>query len=111
MQVVIRNQVLAEKTTVATSHWARMRGLLGHPRLKTGEGLLLGYTKAIHTIGMRYSIDVAFLNRDGRVIHLIHCMKPFRFSPLVSNSAMVLELPAGVLIHSGIKLGDCIQIG
>jgi uncharacterized membrane protein (UPF0127 family) len=111
MQVVIRNQVLAEKTIVAASHWARLRGLLGRPRLKAGEGLLLGYAKAIHTIGMRYSIDVAFLDRDGRVIHLVHSMKPFRFSPLVKASAMVLELPAGVLQHSGTKLGDCVQIG
>ncbi len=111
MQVVIRNQVLAEKTIVAASHWARLRGLLGRPRLKEGEGLLLGYTKAIHTIGMRYPIDVAFLDLDGRVIHLIHSMKPFQIGPVVCNSAMVLELPAGILQQTGTQLGDRIQIG
>ncbi len=111
MQVIIRSQVLAEKTTVAASHWARVRGLLGRRAMRPGEGLLLAYAKGIHTIGMRYSIDVAFLDRDGRVIHLIHSMKPFRLSPLVCNSAMVLELPAGILQQTGTQLGDRIQIG
>ncbi len=111
MQVVNRNQVLAEKTIVAASHWARMRGLLGRRAMRPGEGLLLAYAKAIHTIGMRFSIDIAFLDSRGRVVHMIQRIKPFRISPLVRDSAMVLELPAGVLQQTGTKLGDCVQIG
>jgi uncharacterized membrane protein (UPF0127 family) len=111
MQVVIRNQVLADKTIVAASHWARMRGLLGRRAILSGEGLLIGHAKAIHTIGLRFSIDVAFLDSNGRVVHMIHHMKPFRISPLVRASAMVLELPAGVLQRTGTVLGDYVQIG
>lgn len=105
-----RQNSLAEKGTVANRPWLRMRGLIGRASLDPGEGLLLLGTKGIHTIGMRFPIDVLFLNDDGWVIHLIHALKPFRVSPLFKHSAMVLELPAGTLQETGTKVGDWIEI-
>jgi uncharacterized membrane protein (UPF0127 family) len=87
-----------------------MRGLIGRSSLEPGEGLLLLGTKGIHTIGMRFAIDVLFLNDDGWVIHLIYALKPFRVSPFIKDSAMVLELPAGTLRETETQVGDWIEV-
>lgn len=105
-----RNKILADKGTVANRPWLRMRGLIGRASLEPGEGLLLLGTKGIHTIGMRFPIDVLFLNDDGQVIHMIHALKTLRVSPYIKTSAMVLELPAGTLKETGTQVGDWIEI-
>lgn len=105
-----RQRYLAEHGPVANRPWARMRGLIGRTSLQPNEGLLLIGTKGIHTIGMRFAIDVLFLNSDGWVIHAIHALQPFRVSPYVKNSTMVIELPAGVLHETGTQVGDWIKV-
>ncbi len=112
MQVInrTRRQMLVEKGTVAARPWARLRGLIGRACLNKGEGLLLDGTIGIHTVGMRFAIDVLFLDKDGRVLYLIHTLKPFRFSPIVKRSAMVLELPAGILRATKTQIVDELEI-
>jgi len=112
MQVInrTRRQMLVEKGTVAARPWARLRGLLGRAGLGKGEGLLLDGTIGIHTVGMRFAIDVLFLDKDGRVLYLIHALKPFRFSPIVKRSAMVLELAVGILRATKTQIGDELEI-
>lgn len=105
-----RQRFLTGTGNVAARPWARMRGLIGHSPLEPGEGLLLLGTKGIHTIGMRFAIDVLFLDEDGRAIHIIQTLEPFQISPLIGNSAMVLELPAGILRETGTELGDWIEV-
>ncbi len=105
-----RGRMLNENGLVAAGPWARLRGLIGRPALQPDEGLLLPGTNGIHTIGMRYAIDIAFLNRQGCVIYLIHSMLPFRISRIVRDSAMALELPADILRETGTVIGDLIQV-
>ncbi len=105
-----RGRRLIENGLVAERPWARLRGLIGCPALQPGEGLLLPGTKGIHTIGMRYAIDIAFLNQQGCVIYVIYSMPPFRISRVVSDSAMALELPADILRETGTDIGDLIQV-
>ncbi len=104
-----RRAVLVENGEVADSAWTRLRGLLGHPPLQAGEGLLLRGEKAIHTIGMGFAIDVLFLDRAGHVKHLIPNMVPLRASPFISASADVLEMPVGTIARSGTALDDLIE--
>lgn len=105
-----RNAVLVDAGEVAATVWTRLRGLLGHAPLKTGEGLLLRGEKAIHTVGMSFPIDVLFLDKAGRVVHLIPGMRALRFSPFVARAADVLEVPAGVIAQTGTTLGDQIDL-
>jgi uncharacterized protein len=105
-----RNKIIADRATVADRPWVRMRGLIGRPSLELGEGLVLIGTKGIHTVGMRFAIDVLFLNDDGCVIHLIHTFKPFRASSFIKESAMVIELCEGTLRETGTQVGDWIEL-
>jgi len=105
-----RGEILVENGAVADSAWKRMRGLLGRPALQSGDGLLLPGTKAIHTIGMRFAIDVLFLNHEGRVVRALRSLAPFRLSPIVRKAACALELPAGTLERTGTQEGDKIEL-
>ncbi len=105
-----RQAVLVDKGTVAASAWSRLVGLLGHRPLQAGEGLLLRGEKAIHTIGMGFPIDVLFLDKEGRVVHLYHGMAPLRASPFIRQAANVLEMPAGTLERTSTQLGDVIEL-
>jgi len=78
--------------------------------MKPGDGLVLPGTKSIHTFGMRFPIDVVFLDSNGCVIHLIEKVTPSRVSPLVWRSAWALEMPAGTLAQTGTELGDHIEL-
>jgi uncharacterized membrane protein (UPF0127 family) len=83
----------------------RMRGLLGRAPLRTGEALLIVPCASVHTFGMRYTLDLAFLDRDWRVVRTVPGVMPWRMAACPA-AAMVLELPEGGLAAAGIRNGD-----
>ena len=98
--------MLADRAARARNLVARTRGLIGAASLPPGEALLLEGDNAIHTCFMGFPIDVAFLDRHGRVVHLINQMPPWRVSRIVWKACSVLELPDGVLARTGTGVGD-----
>jgi hypothetical protein len=63
----------------ATSFADRLRGLLGTDRgYLRGGALLIEDCSSVHTFGMRYAIDVAFLDGLGRVVAVREAMVPGR---------------------------------
>src|SRR5262245_33681673 len=104
-----RKSILASHVLLADTPRERRIGLLHHQTLGTGEGLWLYPTKAIHTFGMRFPIDVAFLDRHLRVKRVYHQLVPFRLTSLVWGARSVLELPSGSLTRTGTKVGDELQ--
>lgn len=73
----------------------RLRGLMGQTREQAGAGLLLRPCRSIHTAFMRFPIDVVFLDRDGRVLKIAVCVRPWRVVLAPWRTAAVLELPHG----------------
>lgn len=112
-RLVVRNRTrgttVAENVRLADTPRARRVGLLAQAALEPGEGLWIYPTQAIHTFGMRFPIDVAFLDRHLRVKRVYHRMPPFRLTRLVWGARSVLELAAGILAHTGIEVGDELQ--
>ncbi len=101
-----RQQVLVSQGRWAAGFWARLRGLMGQPRLLDGEGLILVGDRSIHTFFMRFPIDVVYADRSWQVVHLDLAMAPNRVGPYVSLATYVLELPAGVIRSTGTAVGD-----
>lgn len=58
----------------ATNYFARARGLLGSNPIK--EVLVLTPCKSVHTFGMKYDLDVAFVDKEGTVLAVYHKVKP-----------------------------------
>jgi protein-S-isoprenylcysteine O-methyltransferase Ste14/uncharacterized membrane protein (UPF0127 family) len=109
-RAIVDGVVLADRLRPAHTHWTRLRGLLGTPRLEPGEGLWIKPSNQVHMFGMRYAIDVVFLDDAGRVLRLIHALQPNRISPRVKDATSVLELPAGTLARAGLEEGGTVDI-
>ena len=82
-----------EVVRVATTRRARLLGLAGLP---TGPpcGLLLPCTRSIHTFGMRFALDLVWLDAGGRAVRIDLDVPPRRVRSCRAARA-VLELPAG----------------
>ena len=103
------HSVLGERVEVAETWWSRLRGLLGRPSLKPSEGLLIRPCRAVHMLGMRFPIDVAFLDREGRVLATYAGLAPNQFSRYHRQAAAALELPAGTLAATGTLAGHRLE--
>lgn len=102
-----RNRVLAEKAGEARSFGSRLKGLLGREGLGKGEGLYIRPCNSIHSFFMKFLFDAAFVDGEGKVLHVIRAMNPWRISKIVPGAAGVLELPVGVL--EGTEVGDKLE--
>lgn len=79
---------------VAAGIRARLLGLSWRRRSRAGAGLLIPRCASVHTFGMRFELDVFFLDREGRVIEARHRVPPRRV--LWCRCAVaVLEIPSG----------------
>jgi uncharacterized membrane protein (UPF0127 family) len=81
------------KFPVAESFRSRLQGLAWRPRSQAGPGLLIPRCASVHTFGMRFSLDVYFLDRRGRVLSVRRGVPPRRFL-WHRGAAAVLEIPA-----------------
>lgn len=105
---------------LATRAWAtqntaeRVQGWLKKDGVKNGEGLLMSPASAIHMMGMKFSIDVVFLDLDYKVLKVYSQLKPGKFAfstwyaVLMPWRSQVLELPDGAAAH--LKPGDILDV-
>ena len=102
--------VVAARLRVADTHWTRLRGLLGTHELPAGDGLWIRPCRQVHMFGMRYAIDVVFLDDGCRIVGLTESLGPWRVSPLVKAASSVLELPPGTIAHTELRAGQVVTI-
>ncbi|MGD0498900.1 MAG: DUF192 domain-containing protein [Bryobacteraceae bacterium] len=113
MKIQVRNQtrgaVLALAAEVADTSAKRRTGLLKHQRLEPGEGLWIVPCESVHTLFMRFPIDLVYLDKRRRVRKVRPAVLPWRLSACLGAHS-VLELPAGVIAGTGTLTGDEISI-
>ena len=105
-----RDRMVGARIGIADTWWLRLRGLLGRPALAQSEGLLLDPCASIHTLGMTYPIDVAFLDAAGRVVACYPGLRKHRITRLHREASCALELPSGTLAETGTATGDLLDI-
>ena len=95
--------VIAADVNHANGFFGRLRGLMYKKSMPKGEALLIDRCNSIHTFGMRFSIDVLFLDPAGRILKAVHALGPGRISGPVRGGSAVLEMVSGSL-PKGIEL-------
>ena len=105
-----RNVCLGNRIQVADTTLSRFFGLLGRRNLLPSEGLLVEPSNGVHTVGMRFAIDVLLLSRERVVLARYDSMPPFRLTRLNWKAASALELPAGLCASTGTAIGDRLVI-
>ena len=89
-----RDTTRAERAVHANRLWTRARGLLGHPPLQAGEGMVIEPCNSVHTFFMGYALDVVFAGKDQQVL-AVEQLAPWRLSRVVWSARYAIELPAG----------------
>jgi len=79
---------------VAAGPFARLRGLAGLDDLPGEHGLLLPRTRSVHTLGMRFALDLVWLARDGSVVEVEQGVAPRRHA-MARNARSVVETREG----------------
>ena len=102
-------EYLGHRIAVAETWWQRLRGLLGRPALRHGEGLLITPCRAIHMAGMKYPLDVVFLDRQSTVVALYPGIAPGGRTRWHASARSALELPLGTLDATGTQVGDTLR--
>jgi uncharacterized membrane protein (UPF0127 family) len=107
MSWLVRDGTKLAPADVAPNQRARRRGLLG--RDCADEVLVLRPCRQVHTIGMRFPIDVAWCTRDGHVLRATR-MVPGRLSRAVRHAHFVIEAPAGAFDDWQLAAGDVLDV-
>lgn len=107
-----RETFVATEAAVADDYFRRLIGLLGKTSswAKLGRGLWIVPSRGVHSIGMLFPIDLVFLSKDKKVVHVEEHFRPFRVSRVSLRTASVLELPTHTIYRSGTRVGDALEI-
>lgn len=92
---------------IADDRASRRRGLRGRDGLE--GALVLRPCRWVHTIGMRFPIDVAFLDDQGVVVKTMH-MARHRIGVPVWRAGVVIEAEQGAFARWGLRVGDVIEV-
>ena len=94
---------------VARGFRGRTVGLLGRDRDSVTGALVFRPCRQVHTLGMRFPIDVAFCDRDGVVLRT-STVAPWRVTRVVWRSGFVVEAAAGALERWDLRPGDKVEV-
>ena len=103
----MHDDVVLASLEVPTNRRDRARGLLG--RDDFDEAMLLRPCRSVHTVGMRFPIDVAVCDADLVIVRVV-TMRPNRISRPSWRGRAVVEVPAGTFAHWGVGPGDQLEV-
>ncbi len=107
MPWLLRDGKVLASLEVASTRPERRRGLLGRDGIE--GALLIERTRSVHTLGMRFPIDVAHLDSEGRVLR-VTTMKSHRIGWPVPGARRVVEAEAGAFRRWDLKTGQVLEI-
>jgi len=102
--------VLIGHVECAFTPFARMRGLLGRDGLGRDRAIHIRPGVGIHTMCMRFSIDLVFLSRDLTVVKVVRELPPFRVVSGGRRARSVVELESGWFPWDELGVGDRIDL-
>jgi len=102
--------IVATRIDRLTGFFQRAIGLLVRSSVQRDEGVWLSSSHAIHTLGMRYAIDVLFVDREGCVLRICRNVRPNRLSLSCRKANAVVELGGGALNQIDVLVGDRLEL-
>lgn len=106
MPWLLRDEQVLASAELAAGRSGRRQGLSGRTEL---EGVFVLPARSIHTFGMRFPIDVAFLADDGTVVRIL-TVRPNRVTRICRAARTAVEAPEGAFREWGVVPGDVLEI-
>ena len=110
MAWLLRDGEVLASIELAERFGQRVRGLLGREPGTLDGALLLRPARSVHTIGMRFPIDVAFCDEDLTVLHVCTPLRPYRATRIHWKARCVLEAEAGAFERWRLRVGDHLEL-
>jgi uncharacterized membrane protein (UPF0127 family) len=104
------NKLLVDRLFLADGFLTRFKGLMGREKINPREGILLVPCNSVHTMFMRFNLDLVFLDKNNSVIKIIAGLGPWKIVLPVSGAVKTLELPEGTVERSNTGLGNILKI-
>jgi len=108
MSWLLREGEVLAALEIADSRKSRRKGLVGRDGID-GALLLPSARMGVHSLGMRFDLDVAFCDR-GMVVRRVVCLKRFRMTRPSFRAPCVLEAEAGAFDRWQLRVGDKLEI-
>lgn len=102
------NEVILNDVRVADTFFSRFRGLMGVPSIPMEAGLVIKPCNSVHCFFMKFPIDVIFLDKENRVVHIMESLKPGSISPIIKRAKYVIEANSAMLSEK-VRIGDKLQ--
>ncbi|MBP2632302.1 MAG: hypothetical protein H6Q70_2930 [Firmicutes bacterium] len=93
---------------VADNFWTRFKGLLGTSSLQESQGLLLCNCNSVHMVGMRYALDIIYLDKAGAILKIVENLNPWQIS-CCWKAQDTLEIKSGMIHRFGWQVGMELQ--
>lgn len=110
MKIFNSTQIICNNAFEANTFVKRMIGLLGKKSFGNMDGLLLCPCSQIHSIGMKFSFDAVYLDKNFRIVALYENVGKNRILPYNVAVKSVLELPSGTISSCKIGINDVLEI-
>lgn len=91
----------------ATTWLTRLRGLFAYPSLSDSQALLITPCKAVHTLGMKYSIDAVFLDKCGIILKLVQLTSGSIAACWQAHN--VIEMRRGTIERLDLQVGQTLR--
>jgi len=109
--ILYQGQIWARHVEYAENWRTRMRGLLGRTALGDDAAMLIRRCGAVHTIGMKFAIDLVFIDKVNRIVKIKKNVRPGHFCVWGGwHAAHVIESESAKLNLSKLKIGDTLEM-
>lgn len=103
---VLRDGQVLAAADLADSFTDRTRGLIG--RSDFDGAMILPRTRSVHSFGVRFPLDVAFLDKEMKVLSMVRLSR-WRITMPRMRASQVIEAKAGSFDRWGLRLGDQLE--
>lgn len=101
---------MGRKVELARSFGRRLIGLIGRRDWGEADGLWIEPCDGVHSLGMRFAIDVLLVNEGHEVIWISKALRPWRLGKMHLDARAALELPLDVIAETGTRVGDLLTL-
>ncbi len=106
---ITKKTIIAKKPVVAVSIYERGRGMIGR-NFDGFDAMVFNNCSCIHTMFMRISIDVLFVDKTNKICELRRGLRPWNPFARGPSAISVIELPAGTIDRSRTEKGDVVDL-
>jgi uncharacterized protein len=105
MNLVKKRTLPSLQIKTAKTFFQRAVGLLGRSQLRMDEGLYFPNTRSVHTVGMRFAIDIVYVNECDEIVEIHQSLQPFRISWCFQAHSLY-ELAQGAVSELSLQKGQ-----